>query len=93
MPIVAAVAAIIAWLRALSPLVKIPLKIAFLVAAFLFIPVPDWASGLPSKISGLPATVQYMLYLTQLGFGIVAIASAYALRWAWSMVSGAIKGS
>lgn len=93
MPIVAAVAAVIAWLRALSPLIKIPLKIGFLVAAFLVIPVPDWASGLPAKISGMPATVQYMLYLFQLGFGVIAIASAYALRMAWSMVSGAIKGS
>lgn len=92
-PIIAAIVALQAWFRVLTPLVKIPLKIALLVAAFLVIPVPEWASTLPTKLTGLPETVQYMLYLTQLGFGLIALASAYLLRLAWSVVSGAIKGS
>lgn len=93
MPLVAIAAAVIAWLRALTPLVKIPLKVGLLIAAFLVIPVPDWAQAIPSKLSGLPETVHYMLYLTQLGFGLLAMGSAYLLRLAWSVVAGAIKGS
>lgn len=93
MPIVAAVAAIIAWLRALTPLVKVPLKIGLLVAAFLVIPVPEWASTLPAKVASMPSAVSYMFYVLQLGFGVGAMATAYALRTAWGFVSGAIKGS
>lgn len=93
MPIVAAVVAIIAWLKALTPVVKIPLKIGFLVAALALIPVPEWASSIPTKIAGMPETVQYMLYMSQLGFGLVAVGSAYTLSTAWGIFSGAVKGS
>lgn len=93
MPIIAAVTAIIGWLRALTPVVKIPLKVGMLIAAFLVIPVPDFVSALPGKIAGLPGSVQYMLYLFQLGFGIGCLVGAWTISLAWSMISGAIKGS
>lgn len=93
MPLLAAVTAIIGWLRGLSTLVKIPLKIGFLVTALLIIPVPEWASTVPAKLEAMPETVQYLLYVTQLGFGLTALAGAYALRAAWEIVSGAIQGS
>lgn len=91
--IMAALAGVVSWLRALTPVIKIPLKIGLLITAFLVIPVPDWATSLPSKASGLPTTVQYMLYIFQVGFGVTVLAAAFVLRLAWNIVSGAIKGS
>lgn len=93
MPVLAAATAVIAWLRTLSPLVKIPLKVGLLLAALLVIPVPEWASSIPGKLGSMPETVQYLLYVSQLAFGLGALASAYAIRAAWDIVSGAIKGS
>lgn len=90
---VAAVLALIAWLKALSPWVKIPLKIGFLLAALAVIPVPDWASSIPAKIESLPDTVQYLLYVSQLGFGLGALGAAYTLRASWDIVSGSVQGS
>lgn len=84
---------LINWTRALSPMIKVPLKIGLLLGALAVIPVPDWASSIPSKLAGLPDTVHYLLYMTQLGFGLVCLAGAYTMSAAFSIVSGAIKGS
>lgn len=93
MPVLAWLSAIVSWLRALSPMVKVPLKIALLLAALAVIPVPEWASSIPGKLAGLPEVVHYVLYISQLGFGLAALGSAYLLAAAWRIVSGAIKGS
>lgn len=93
MPIIAAITVIIAFLKAASPLVKIPLKIAMLVAVFLFMPIPEFVSSIPSKVAALPPAFQWALWVSQLQFGIAALTTAYLMRAAWEIFSGSVQGS
>lgn len=45
------------------------------------IPVPDWATSLPSLTAALSPGVLWFANLAALPFGASVVGSAYALRW------------
>lgn len=55
-------------------------KLAMISAIAAFVPVPEFVEAIPGLLSGLPASVQYFLYLGQVQFLVSVVVAAWTFR-------------
>lgn len=69
---------------------KVPIRLAVIAALFAAMPVPDWVSDLPGRVSALPDLFWFFAGLVKLRFGVSVIFGALVLRFIWREISKSV---